>query len=345
VSGVDFSKVKDMEGARAARITRAVRGVRQAGIPYIVLGLVGFSAYFIPGGPGYHRLTVLAADVAVLVAGALFRSRLASNLSGYRSLVVPVVGLGLLAACNADGLLSPVTLGVCFVSIFLWIGQWHPPGTSIRFSPVALAAYLLPYWFGAPSPAGSKASVVLVIGVSIVVAEVVARQARSVGLAQARQDEALEAVARASRTDDLTGVGNRRLGNQLLECLGSSDAVIVIDVDHFKTVNDRYGHSRGDQLLQDLGAFLACQIEQPEAVARMGGEEFLIVVKEAGQVYGTAYAQHLVETWRSMQPLASISAGVAVHLTGHSPSQTYAQADGALYRAKASGRDKAIAAS
>ena len=323
---------------------RAVRGVRQAGVAYLIVGVIGFSAYLIPGGPGYHRLTVLVANVVVLAAGALFCSRMASSLNGYRSLLVPCIGLGVLAACNTIGLLSPITLGVYFVSIFLWIGQWHRPGTAIRFAPVAFVAYLVPYRLGAPNTGASQAAVVLVVGVSVVVAEIIARQARSVQRAQARQDEALDALATASRTDDLTGVGNRRLGNQLLECLTPLDVVIVIDVDHFKAINDRYGHSRGDQLLQDLGAFLRSQIEHSEAAARMGGEEFLLVVKQAGPVYGTAFAQHLVDTWRSRAPLTTISAGVAVHLSGHSPSDTYAQADKAMYQAKTSGRDQTIVA-
>jgi diguanylate cyclase (GGDEF)-like protein len=316
------------------------RGVRQAGVLFVILGAAGFSAFFIPGGPAYHHVTILVANLIVLAAGGLLRTRHASRLAGYRSLAIPALGLGVCAACDANGLLTPVALGVYFVAVFLWIGLWHPPGTAVRFTPIAVAAYLLPYTADAPNQSGTEASVVLVIGVCIVVAEVVARQVRAAQHAQAEQADALDALAKASRTDDLTGLGNRRLGNQLLECLTNRDAIVILDVDHFKAINDRYGHSRGDQLLQDLGAFLTREVPQPETVARMGGEEFLLVIRDTTADQALNIASRLVDRWRSSKPLATISAGVALHNQGGSPSHTYAQADAALYQAKSAGRDQ-----
>ena len=319
----------------------ANRGIRQAGILFVLLGAGGLTAFWIPGGLAYHRPTVLIADLIVLAAGGLLCSPLAQRLTGYRSLVISALGLGLLAVCDADGLLTPAALGVYFVIVFMWIGLWHPPGTGIRFIPIAVAAYLLPYTADAPDAAGNKASVVLVVGASVIVAEVLARQARTVRRAQIEQADALQALSRASRTDDLTGLGNRRLGNQLLERLADGDAIVILDVDHFKAVNDLYGHGGGDRLLQDLGGFLQGASRTADTVARMGGEEFLLVVKNTLAEEALNHASHLVDAWRRTRPLATISAGVAVHVNGQSPSATYASADAALYQAKKAGRDHA----
>jgi diguanylate cyclase (GGDEF)-like protein len=311
---------------------------------FLILGAAGFTGYLIPGSKGYHHASLLMVLPLVLLAGVLARTRIAWKLSGYRSLVIPVIGLLSVAACNTAALLSPVPLGIYFVVTFLWIGQWHPPGTAYRFAPLAVAAYLVPYSIGAPKDDSAVASAVLVIAASIMVAEVVARQTRTAQQALERQSEALEALGRASHTDDLTGLGNRRLGNQLLECLAEGDAIIALDVDRFKAINDTYGHARGDRLLQDLGTFLRREAREPESVARMGGEEFMLVVKSAPAEAALVIANRLVNVWRHTAPLATISAGVAIHVAGQGPSVTYAQADAALYEAKAFGRDRVVLA-
>ena len=326
--------------AGATSLPAYVRGVRQGGLFFLILGSAGFSAFLIPGSASYHESALLADLLIVLVTGALTRTRIALWMTGYRSLLIPSVGLTSIAVSNDLGLLSPVPLGVCFIVVFLWIGQWHPPGTALRFTPVAVLAYLLPYADGAPNRDGQAASTVLVLAASVMIAEVVARQTATAARALSQQAEAFELLSIANRTDDLTGLGNRRWGNQLLEDLTAGDAVIVLDVDGFKTVNDTYGHSRGDQLLQDFGAFLRAHTRQPELVARMGGEEFMVVIKHSTADVGIVIAERLVRGWRYTAPLATISAGVAVHTPGRGAAATYAAADAALYRAKDSGRDR-----
>ncbi len=123
----------------------------------------------------------------------------------------------------------------------------------------ALAAYLVPYAAGAPSHDGTIESVVLVLAGSVAVAEVVGRSNAAARQAWTKQGEMLNALAYTSHTDDLTGLDNRRSGNQLLDGLAENDAVIVLDLDRFKSVNDSLGHSRGDQLLQEFGESLRVQ--------------------------------------------------------------------------------------
>jgi diguanylate cyclase (GGDEF)-like protein len=319
-----------------------VRGVRQGGMFFLILGVAGFTGYLIPGGRGYHHASLLVIIPLVLVTGALARTRIAWRLTGYRSLVIPTIGLLSVAACNTAGLLSPVPLGVYFIVVFLWIGQWHPPGTALRFAPVGLVAYLAPYALGAPKDDSTVSSVVIVLAASIMVAEVVARQTAAVVRARGRQAEALEALSRASLTDDLTGLGNRRLGNRLLDGLTPGDSMILLDVDNFKMVNDTLGHSCGDRLLQELGAFLLLEVRGSDTVARMGGEEFMVVIKATGVATAVDVANRLVDRWRDTTPLATVSAGVAMHTHDKSPAATYARADDALYRAKTTGRDRVV---
>ena len=326
----------------ASRVPAYVRGIRQGGMFFIVMGLAGFSALLIPGSSGYHQLKPLAILPAVLVIGALLRTRMAFWMTGYRSLLIPTVGLTSVAVSNGMGLLSPVPLGLYFIVIFLWIGQWHPPGTALRFIPVAVLAYLLPFAAGAPNHDGQAASAVLVLAASVMVAEVVARQTAAAYRARDKQTEVVELLSVASRTDDLTGLGNRRLGNQLLDDLAEGDAVVVIDVDRFKAINDTHGHSQGDRLLQDLGAFLRLKVREPQHVARMGGEEFMIVIKHTSADVAYVIAERLVRGWRRTGALTTISAGVAIHAPGQRSSSTYAEADAALYRAKDAGRDRVI---
>ena len=154
------------------------------------------------------------------------------------------------------------------------------------------------------------------------------------------QVRAIEELTEAAMNDPLTGVGNRRRAAALLEHLRPGDAVVLIDLDHFKLVNDTAGHAAGDKVLVALGRYLHDHLRDADAVARYGGEEFLVVFRHAGQGAGAA-ADRLVDGWRALTPLTTFSAGVAVHAPGRSPAATLGRADAALYRAKRTGRDRA----
>ena len=153
------------------------------------------------------------------------------------------------------------------------------------------------------------------------------------------QQRAIDELTAAAMQDPLTGVGNRRRAAVLLEALQPSDAVVLIDLDHFKLVNDTAGHAAGDRVLVLLGRYLREAARDADAIARYGGEEFLVVLRGAGDS-ATAAIQRLLEGWRELRPLTTFSAGVAVHQTGRSPAATLGRADAALYRAKRTGRDR-----
>jgi diguanylate cyclase (GGDEF)-like protein len=142
--------------------------------------------------------------------------------------------------------------------------------------------------------------------------------------------------------DSLTGVGNRRHASGLLSSVRPGDAVVLVDLDHFKRVNDTEGHATGDLVLAQLGLYLRNAVREADAVARYGGEEFLVVLRDL-PVAADVAVQRLVEDWRISCTKATISAGVAVHVAGTNAVETLNRADEALYHAKRTGRDRASA--
>ena len=167
----------------------------------------------------------------------------------------------------------------------------------------------------------------------------VGRALENAGQYQA-QRRLTDAANRASVIDELTGVGNRRWANTLLRGLRPSDAVVLIDLDHFKDVNDRHGHARGDETLRRLASFLQARIRDQDEVARYGGEEFVLVLRQAGDT-ALAATERLLLAWRELAPVATFSAGVALHGPDDTPEKTVGRADAAMYAAKQTGRNRA----
>jgi diguanylate cyclase (GGDEF)-like protein len=155
--------------------------------------------------------------------------------------------------------------------------------------------------------------------------------------------EATKVLFEASMRDALTGIGNRRQADQSLGRVGPGDAVAILDLDHFKAVNDRYGHPAGDRVLSTLATFLERFLREGDSVARYGGEEFVLILRGVDDKAQAAF-ERIAEDWRASGPVTTFSAGVAVHRPGRSPSATLTFADQALYEAKAAGRNRVIMA-
>ncbi len=144
-----------------------------------------------------------------------------------------------------------------------------------------------------------------------------------------------------SLRDELTGVGNRRHAMALLGRVGPSDGVVILDLDHFKDVNDSFGHDRGDELLKQLSEYLTETLRDVDAVARYGGDEFLVVLWNAGENV-VEVSERLIDGWRALNPITSLSVGVAVHHHEATAHETFLRSDAALYEAKSRGRDQCV---
>ena len=122
--------------------------------------------------------------------------------------------------------------------------------------------------------------------------------------------------------------------------------LLVIDADHFKSINDRFGHSEGDQVLKMIAALLVRAVGREDKVFRIGGEEFAILCSfphPLGKLLGESIRQSVVAESLTRATPCSVSIGVAT-VDGHirSLADLFALADQRLYAAKTSGRDRVI---
>ena len=173
-------------------------------------------------------------------------------------------------------------------------------------------------------------------------------------IAAALADRVFRGLRDAAGRDPLTGLFNRRGFEQALSEIGAAGrlegAVIICDIDHFKQVNDRYGHAAGDRVIQALADALWRHMPINALSARFGGEEFVAYLPAATLAEAGIYAQTLrgyfaAQDWRHMTIDQQITAsfGVASVISGEESVQAaIKRADQALYDAKAAGRNKVV---
>lgn len=159
-----------------------------------------------------------------------------------------------------------------------------------------------------------------------------------------------------SRTDPLTGTGNRREFDEVVHRElrrhrrhGMPLSLMVLDVDHFKRVNDRWGHGVGDQALCFLVEQCRSRLRDHDHLFRTGGEEFCVLLPHTGLKQAHEVAQRLRRQLET-QPLTTddfclrltLSIGVVELTRGKSLDEAFEQADQALYRAKREGRNRVV---
>lgn len=165
----------------------------------------------------------------------------------------------------------------------------------------------------------------------------------------------LEAIA---NTDGLTGVMSRKAWEEMASraiakaCHGNATlALVIVDIDRFKTVNDTYGHAAGDAVLRGFAGLAAAQVRAADCVGRLGGEEFAVLLPATRLADALPVAER-IRTGAEQQRVRigdhgatvryTISGGVAVLHAGESLAQLCARADAALYRAKLEGRNRIV---
>ena len=167
----------------------------------------------------------------------------------------------------------------------------------------------------------------------------------------------LSALASASRRDPLTGLANRRafeeeLAREAARAVraGAPLAVVALDVDRFKAVNDRHGHAAGDAVLRELAARASAAVRAGDLAARIGGEEFALLLPGAALPNALELAERVRAAIAAAPvdaggtPLAvTVSLGCAALAPDEAPGALLARADARLYEAKRSGRDRVMA--
>jgi diguanylate cyclase (GGDEF)-like protein len=182
---------------------------------------------------------------------------------------------------------------------------------------------------------------------------VTARESSVIGLLAAElgtiieRDRLTSQLRELARTDPLTGLPNRRVWDERVEIelnharrIGHPVCVALVDLDHFKPYNDTHGHQAGDRLLSGATAAWSAQLRGGDLLARVGGDEFAVLLPECDLVGGRA----LIERLRVATPdEVGCSVGI-IQWDGDEPTDVaIARADAALYAAKESGRARSVA--
>ncbi|MGF1602883.1 MAG: GGDEF domain-containing protein [Thermosynechococcaceae cyanobacterium] len=267
---------------------------------------------------------------------------------------------GICAACMALRLYSP-TYGasIDLQPLYLWIPVIYvfaftlsSHKSSLTLSLVVLALFVsisLPYLVHHFDQPESNFTIQLHMVSAVLIAALYffSSYQRRFQLAQLTADE----LARLANTDELTELANRRRMNEAIrservrfERYGHAFSIILIDVDHFKAVNDRFGHSVGDQTLVALAARIMKVLRDVDRLGRWGGEEFIVILPET-QFEETLHKATLLCGNVAAQPLVgnhttTISCGVTMVMVGDTTDTLLQRADAALYEAKRCGRNR-----
>ena len=157
---------------------------------------------------------------------------------------------------------------------------------------------------------------------------------------------ALERLGVAARlvqeaaTDELTELLNRRAFNRHLDSMRPGDVVIMIDLDHFKAINDEHGHGAGDVALRTMADCLRRAARESDLLARWGGEEFAVILSRSTLAGANSMIERLRTEWTTANGPTTFSAGIAQRVDGEGPVMTLGRADNALFKAKQQGRDR-----
>lgn len=174
-----------------------------------------------------------------------------------------------------------------------------------------------------------------------------------------RLEDELKRATSIAKTDELTNIPNRRGFNEMIEesiakaeAVQATFALVLIDIDHFKSINDNYGHLVGDSILRYLAKVLNNETKGRDSVARIGGEEFAIILPETAYDQSIKLSNSIREKVAS-RPLSvkgkgkaairmTVSAGVAMYQFGEPIEKLFDRADQCLYKAKNHGRNRVV---
>ncbi len=182
---------------------------------------------------------------------------------------------------------------------------------------------------------------------ALIVIGVLAATGAALGIFAAVRSRRNRHFAQLALCDDLTGVGNRRRLDRDVAIEASNGetpvAVVMVDVDHFKRINDEHGHDAGDQVLRAVADVLCREVRAGDVVYRYGGEEFCVLLVQTNTTEAGQVAERIRFAVSRMalavdEPL-TVSIGVALGKGAHI-TQTMLRADEALFKSKDGGRDR-----
>jgi diguanylate cyclase (GGDEF)-like protein len=321
---------------------------------------------------------VLLGGAAVLAIAAALQALGAARGIGYPPWLVSsmAVAVAVLAWANLrlrswEARLASVLAAMLLIGLFLSVpapGAMPPGGVPLRSSLFQLMAMALLALTVRPVSVACVVSVVIALAVARLQAHGLPLTGRgfywlhvaaTIGfgfmLSGYRSDFAIEAYQvrrslwKQAATDALTGLANRTGWDRDAAPVysdagarGAARSIVFFDVDHFKDVNDRLGHAHGDDVLRRLGQVLAARTGPDGYAARMGGEEFLVLLVDAPPGAVQRFAQRVREDFSGLADdrALTLSAGIAFAGPDEPLKDAMRRADAALYSAKQAGRDR-----
>jgi diguanylate cyclase len=312
----------------------AIAGLWIGAMPLVVAQLITISLYcggyaFATKGKLWVAIGVAWLDLLVHATLACWIVGVDSGFQYYSWLLLPLVFTSVQRSLGVK-----IAIGVALSIFYVFIDGWlHQTPPLVKVDPGALAA--LRYF--------NIAFYLLSLGV------IVAAHGQTVGRAERR----LNALA---STDTLTGLLNRRrmadqMHKELLQARSSHRplSVLLLDIDNFKSINDQFGHGRGDQVIIATGEILRANVRQQDLIARWGGEEFLILqpgadvaaARETAERVRQAIFGYLVRHELDGAPV-TVTIGVATLLDGETLEEIIHRADESLYAGKNGGRNRVV---
>lgn len=335
-----------MAAAGAAFLLYYLRGFAPLLLTYALGNSIAVSVPAL-GLHAYARLLALRLPLAPTLATLLLAA--ASAVAGWA---------GLVPIDRSAGALSALTSGLLFTCTVLLLRQ-----PAVRQSRVALLGAVaagftaLALAVRAFTAFGGTAQMVYVSGPNPQLAPMLLLStlfivASSMGFFAIVHEQQRRQLMEHARRDGLTGVYTRGAFHELAAAHAGPCAVLMLDLDHFKQINDGFGHRGGDLTLAHAARLLMGAVRIDDLVGRYGGEEFCVLLRGCGEAEAAALAQRMVQDARAAgvrlpdgrQVRYTLSAGYAVRAAGEPLEDLIERADRALYHAKRAGRDRAAAA-
>ena len=244
-----------------------------SGLLWLAAVAVAVVCHFLPGAPQEHQalfwgLSAFTAAYSVACITRLIPWHRAS-LGAHAAMVVgfqPLIVAGLWLTGGADSYLGPV-----LVLPMLYVAYFFPLRYSIPLGALEILTYASPLLTGNDEQ-------LLLLHRTISYAVAYAGLVATIQFLKRRLVDAERHQHHMARVDPLTGLANRRAFDEALDrAFGGPFTAVLIDVDHFKQINDRFGHTTGDRVLRELAAHLSAEVRTGDCLARIGGDEFALV--------------------------------------------------------------------
>jgi diguanylate cyclase (GGDEF)-like protein len=250
--------------------------------------------------------------------------------------------------------------GLCAIFIVMGSVLSATVVRTLKLCAAIYAVYMLPTAIGIMPAAPGRTLLVqhllLVASISVGLSEQLLRSRlrRDEVVARQLDESRLRELARIANTDELTGLRNRRSFSRLAErefrsarLEGQHLSLLMIDIDHFKAVNDRFGHLKGDQTLLAVAERITAAIRGSDIAARYGGEEFAILLPRTTSSVARAVADRIRSSIADAPLCGAIACTVSIGVAAISArverwSDLVARADAALYDAKREGRNRVV---